>query len=103
MKGKYTSAKKTIFKLLSTIKLHYDENELKEILAELREIKDCYDVQCMIDEVLEELSSELNICPECGSKLVPSIHIERHTEIDGDFKEEFLYYECEECGFSEQD
>jgi len=56
-----------------------------------------------VQETINNLSKGLNICPICGGVLTPTIEVISHPEIEGNFKEESLYYECEECGFDDRD
>jgi len=88
--------------LLRLIENYTDEEQVEDVLIELRELNDDYfrdDVQ----ETINVLSGKENICPICGGILIPSIEFISHPEIDGDFKEESFYYMCPECGFDDRD
>jgi RNase P subunit RPR2 len=96
-------ARNTIKKLLNTIKWHSDENELLEVIAELKEITDFSETQEYIDEVVESLSENLNICPICSSPLIPEIRFNIHTELsEGNNREEYMVYVCEECNYEDE-
>ncbi len=92
----------TIHTLLRLIENYTDEKQVKDVLVELRELNDDY-FRSDVQETINTLSKGLNICPICSNVLTPTIEYVSHNEIDGNFKEESLYYECEECGFNDKD
>lgn len=105
--AKYDSSKKIIFNLLNIMSLHCSDNDLEEMLVELRElrdIKDCpLEIRVMIDETVKDLSEELHICPICGGELIYNSCFEKHYEIDeGNDIEEMGYYECKLCRYEDK-
>jgi len=96
------STNKTNTELLRIIKNYSDENQLDDVLAELRDLYDTYN-QSEIRELIEILSNKKQVCPICGNKLVYKTVKEKHPEVDTNNIEENTYLYCEDCGFEDLD
>lgn len=106
---KNTLLKSIIHQLLNTIKLHTSNDELIEVLAELRELKEFNkdtdsNVTNKMDSTIKYLSKDFGLCPICGERLNLQKELEIHNELDIDDPnriEYLTYLACDECGFTE--
>jgi len=96
-------SKSTIRELLRIIKNYTDEKYIEDVLCELRELLEDTYCEDEIQEVIDTLSSEIKVCPKCGFKLTPTIRFETHTELEGNPKEEYMCYVCNNCGYDDSD
>jgi len=96
-------ANKTITELLRIIRNYYGEKQVDDVLAELRELKDNTYNQNEIREVIESLSNDVGICPECGGNFKYQCDYEFHSELDGNPNdiEKLEYLQCENCGYKD--
>ena len=76
------------------------------MLVELRELKDDSYQPDEIQEVINVMSKEKELCPVCSGKLVYRTEKEIHTELQKDDPyriEEIVFLHCENCGFDDKD
>lgn len=76
------------------------------MLVELRELKDDSYQPSEIQEVINVMSQEQEICPICSNKLVYRMEKEIHHELDINDPhriEEIGFLWCEECGFKDKE
>ena len=105
-KMKHEMVLKTISQLLNTIKLHSRDDEISEVIEELRETVCEYSVMCDVEELIIEMAKEQNLCPICSKPLQTGLKFNIHNEFgidEGNRSEESMYYCCEECGYSDDE